>query len=54
MTKSQKKNAKRRQKNKATNEETTNGTSSSEPVEPIVNHTEQLAPQATRGHHYPG
>ena len=47
MTKSQKKNVKRRQKSKASNEETTNGISSSEPVQPVVNHTEQLAEQVS-------
>lgn len=47
MTKSQKKNAKRRQKNKTSNEETTNGTFTSEPVEAVVDHIEQLAQQVS-------
>ena len=47
VTKSQKKNAKRRQKNKSSNEETTNGTFTSEPVEAVVDHTEQLAQQVS-------
>ena len=41
MTKSQKKNAKRRQKNKASNDENTESTP--QPAEPKLDHTEQLA-----------
>ena len=41
MTKSQKKNAKRRQKNKLSSEEKPNGTS--QPVEAGIDHTDQLA-----------
>ena len=43
MTKSQKKNAKRRQKNKASSEDKPNGTSSLQVEEPGVDDTEQLA-----------
>jgi len=48
MTKSQKKNAKRRQKNKASSEEEkADGTSSLQSVDPGVDHTEQLAKQVS-------